>query len=61
MPRVRHVVEAVLMKKVDKETRNNPRHKIENMLQVDLEIIYLNNVQGKFIIETMEVELTRDT
>ena len=31
------------------------------MIQVDLEIIYLNNIQGKFHIETMEVELTRNT
>ena len=61
MPRVKHIVEAMLMKKVDKDRRDDPAVKIENMVEVNLELIYLDQVQGKLTIETMEVELTRDT
>jgi Ca2+-dependent lipid-binding protein len=49
------------MKKVDKSKRDDPNLKVENMVQADLEVIYLNNIQGKFTIQTMDVELFRDT
>ena len=61
MPRVKHVIEAIMIKKIQKDKRSDPNIKVENMLQVDLEVIYLDNIQGKFTIETIEVELIRDT
>ena len=61
MPRVKHVIEAILIKKVDKDKRSGKDIKIENLIQVDLELIYLNNIQGKFTLYTIEIELTRNT
>lgn len=51
----------MLIKKIDKDKRNDPNMKVENVAQVKLEIIYLNNAQGRFTLESIEVELIRNT
>lgn len=51
MPRVKHVIGTHLIKKRYK--KNKKSYEIENLLDIELEIIFLNNVQGKLIIYSM--------
>jgi hypothetical protein len=55
MPRVKHVIEAILIKKVEKGKDNDPHLKIINAIKVNLEVIYLDKNQGKFTLESIEV------
>ena len=57
MPQTKHVVEVKLAQMSEGEVAQP----VKNLLQLDLNIIYLPKLKGRLVISAIDLRLTRDT